>query len=143
MTARRTPCVALTGQLGIQCGEHLDHRKGLAKAVLKTVQSQWCQEELKADRSAASQLVPYIQDERQNRCQLFVALARDESSRRCKMDALILIGNLTHAFQIAQRRGVRSVRPRSCSMKVSLHDEADSLAAAAITRRCSKVLSRY
>ncbi|CAE7763632.1 RBX1A, partial [Symbiodinium sp. CCMP2456] len=42
-------------------------------------------EELKADRSAASQLVPYIQDE------------------RCKMDALILIGNLTHAFQIAQR----------------------------------------
>lgn len=44
-------------------------------------------EELKADRSAASQLVPYIQDE------------------RCKMDALILIGNLTHAFQIAQRLG--------------------------------------
>lgn len=44
-------------------------------------------EELKADRSAASQLVPYIQDE------------------RCKMDALILIGNLTPAFQIAQRLG--------------------------------------
>ncbi|CAE7615100.1 Zfyve26 [Symbiodinium pilosum] len=44
-------------------------------------------EELKADRSAASQLVPYIQDE------------------RCKMDALILIGNLSSAFQIAQRLG--------------------------------------
>lgn len=44
-------------------------------------------EELKADRSAASQLVPFIQDE------------------RCKMDALILIGNLQGAFQIAQRLG--------------------------------------
>ena len=44
-------------------------------------------EELKADRSAASQLVPFIQDE------------------RCKMDAMILIGNLQGAFQIAQRLG--------------------------------------
>ena len=44
-------------------------------------------EELNADRSAASQLVPFIQDE------------------RCKMDAMILIGNLQGAFQIAQRLG--------------------------------------
>lgn len=44
-------------------------------------------EELNADRSAASQLVPFIQDE------------------RCKMDAMILIGNLQGAFHIAQRLG--------------------------------------
>ncbi|CAJ1457466.1 unnamed protein product [Effrenium voratum] len=44
-------------------------------------------EDMNADLSAASQLVPFIQDE------------------RCKMDALILIGNLHSAFQMAQRLG--------------------------------------
>eukprot|EP00930_Biecheleria_cincta_P026103 TRINITY_DN18459_c0_g2_i1.p1 TRINITY_DN18459_c0_g2~~TRINITY_DN18459_c0_g2_i1.p1 ORF type:complete len:2313 (-),score=520.95 TRINITY_DN18459_c0_g2_i1:320-6796(-) len=44
-------------------------------------------EELKADRSAATQLIRYIVDE------------------RCKMDAHILTGNLHSAFQIAQRLG--------------------------------------
>ena len=44
-------------------------------------------EELRLDRSQAAQLVPFIQDE------------------RCKMDALILIGHLQGAFQIAQRLG--------------------------------------
>merc|ERR1712232_681604 len=62
--------------------------------------------ELKADPSAASQLIRFIHDE------------------RCRMDAHVLTGNLTSAFQIAQRRGNEQdvLHIRSCAQKVGDQD---------------------
>jgi len=58
--------------------------------------------ELKADPSAAGQLIKFVHDE------------------RCKMDAHVLTGNLTCAFQIAQRLGNMQdvLHIRSCAQKV-------------------------
>jgi len=57
--------------------------------------------ELRWDASAASQLIKFIQDE------------------RCRMDAHVLLGNLTQAFQIAQRLGNLQdvLHIRSCAQK--------------------------
>lgn len=57
--------------------------------------------ELKADPSAASQLIKFIQDE------------------RCRMDAHVLTGNLLSAFQIAQRLGNLQdvLHIRSCAQR--------------------------
>merc|ERR1712232_1106058 len=58
--------------------------------------------EMRADPSAASQLIRFIHDE------------------RCRMDAHVLTGNLTSAFQIAQRLGNLQdvLHIRSCAQKV-------------------------
>merc|ERR1719436_2312438 len=62
--------------------------------------------ELNADPVAAGQLIKFIRDE------------------RCRMDAHVLTGNLTSAFQIAQRLGNLQdvLHIRSCAQKTGEHE---------------------